>query len=166
MPRHIRYDLNAAWDDPTERQANRRRASRAAAHVQIKLAVRPGERAQRMVGTGIADNVSTRGMYCRSKHTLSPGQAVEVHISLKEYPREMGLPRALTGSGHVVWVKPEGEKVIGSAVRFDDDFADDISLAIFVDYLGSLANAKTPPARTIYTPAPGSASDFPSKQLS
>jgi len=166
MTRHIQYDLNASWDDPTERQTNRRQAPRAASHVQIKLAVRPDERAQRMIGTGIADNVSTRGMYCRSKHTLTPGQPIEVHISLKEYPREMGLPRALTGSGHVVWLKPEGEKVVGAAVRFDDDFADDIHLAIFVDYLKALAEKTAPQSREIKTPAPGSASGFPSRQHS
>ncbi len=166
MSRKIQYDLNAAWDDPTERQANRRRSARASSHVPIKLAVRPEETAPRLVGTGIADNLSTHGMYCRSKHTLAPGQPIEIYISLREYPKEMGLPRALTGSGHIVWVKPEGEKVVGAAVRFDEDFVDDIHLAIFVDYLGSLAQANTPPPKSIQTPAPGSASSFPSKQHS
>ncbi len=166
MVKRIQYDLNAAWDDPTERPANRRDASRAATHVPIKLAVRHAANARRMVGAAIADNLSTRGMYCRSKHTLTPGQPIEIYISLKEYPSEMGLPRSLTGSGHVVWVKPDGEKVLGAAVRFDEGFADDIHLAIFVEYLDSLAQATTPPPRHIYTPAPGSASDFPSKQHS
>jgi hypothetical protein len=164
MARRIQYDLNAAWDDPTERAANRREVARAAAHLQIKIAVRPKSDAPRMVGTGIADNLSTRGMYCRSKHQLEQGQPVEVYISLKDCPREMGLPRALTGGGHIVWIKPEGERVTGSAIRFDDDFADDIHLALYVDYLSAAAQAKASQGKTILTPSPRRDEDFASKQ--
>ncbi len=155
MAKRIHYDTQALWDDPTERQAERRQAGRTGAHLHVKIAVRVAERPQPLVGPGIADNLSIVGMYCRSKHTLSPGQAVEVYLSLKDCPREMGLPRALVGPGQVVWVKPEGDKVLGTAIRFGEELADDINLALFVDYLGSLEKTKTPPPRSIRTPFPG-----------
>jgi hypothetical protein len=155
MARRIQYDLDAVWDDPTERQADRRQAVRVETHLSVKIAVRVPEQPQALVGPGIVDNISVMGMYCRSKHTLSPGQAVEIYIPLKDCPRDMGLPRALMGTGRVVWLKAAGDKVLGTAIRFDPELADDIHLAIFVDYLGTLSKANTPPPRSIYTPFPG-----------
>jgi hypothetical protein len=164
MAKRIQYDIEASWDDPTERQADRREVVRADTHLPVKVAVRMSDRPQPLVGPAIADNISVLGMYCRSKHTLAPGQTVELYLSLKDYPREMGLPRALRGSGHIVWIRSEGEKVLGTAIRFDEDLAQDINLAILVDYLGSLAKASTPPPRSLRTPFPGA--ELPSHQRS
>lgn len=155
MSKRQPYDIEATWDDPTERPPERRHAKRIPTHVAVKLALVVAEKSQPLVGQGIADNISVSGMYCRSKHSVAAGQPVEVYINLRECPRSMGLPRALMGSGHIIWVKPEGEKVLGTAIRFDEDLSDDINLAIFVDYLGTLVRAQTPPPSHIRTPMPG-----------
>jgi len=164
MSKRSPYDIQATWDDPTERPADRRHVTRANSHVSVKLAIQLPEKAQPLVGQGIADNISVSGMYCRSKHTVKAGQPVEIYINLRDCPRSMGLPRALMGSGHIVRVQPEGEKVLGTAIRFDEDLSDDINLAIFVDYLGNLARAQTPPPSHIRTPMPGA--EIQSKQPS
>lgn len=155
MSKRTPYNVDAAWDDPTERAADRRHAKRNPTHTSIKLAVQIPDKSEPLVGQGIADNISVSGMYCRSKHTVNAGQPVEIYINLRDCPRSMGLPRALMGSGHIMWVKSEGEKVLGTAIRFDEDLSDDINLAIFVDYLGTLARANTPPPGHIRTPMPG-----------
>ena len=155
MSKRTPYDTHAAWDDPTERPPERRHAMRARTHLAVKLAIQLTDNPQPLVGQGIADNLSVGGMYCRSKHTIQAGQPVELYINLRDCPRSMGLPRSLMGTGYIVWVKPEGEKVLGTAIRFDSDLADDINLAIFVDYLNSLARAQTPPPSHIRTPMPG-----------
>lgn len=141
MPKRIRYDLEAEWDDPCEPRASaveKRVAPRAQAKFHIKISLNLVNKPRPLVGPGLVENISAAGLFCRTKHRLSPGQWVSLYLPTKVCPPEMGLPPVFMGDGEVIRTLPLDERVQQTAFRFDEALAEDIQLAIFVDYLQTL----------------------------
>lgn len=143
MAKRAKYDVDAHWEDPCEPHAEKRVSPRARASFHVKIAVDLVNKPRPLVGPGLVDNMSTAGLFCRTKHRLAPGQWVKIHIPTEMCPPEMGLPPAFLGSAEVIRTLPEDGRVSRTALRFDERLASDIQLAIFVDYLQSLGQVAT-----------------------
>ena len=138
MPR-TPYDVDASWDDPFERVAERRAVARVHAPIRVKIAVNLAHKRAPLVGPGVVEDISPVSFRCRTKQRVAPGQSVRVYISTKGFPPDLGLPKSFLGGAQVVRSNELHDGVYEVAMRFDEDLRDDILLSVFVEHLQSVA---------------------------
>ena len=80
MPDTPFYDVNAVWDDPFDRQPERRATARFEVRLKIKIALKVEESEKPLVGVGRVRNISTEGLYCLTKHRLTSGDEVTLQF--------------------------------------------------------------------------------------
>lgn len=134
-----RYNVDAVWDDPFEHPVNRRVAPRYETKLKLSIMVEDEERKNRLIGPGIARNISNTGILLRTKHHLKPGQRVMVAIPTTATPSETVLPESFVGAATVVRVESEDGSVIRAALRFGEALLQNIEFALYMNHLSSLA---------------------------
>ena len=143
MRRKSKYNINATWDDPFERHADRRENDRCVESFKIKIGLRVPGHEKLLAGTGIVKNISQRGMLCRTKHKLSIDQEVQLSIPTKEYSQEKNFPIKFLGSARVSRLEVLNGGVSEVALVFGGDLAEDMSFSIFIEALHSISTFKT-----------------------
>ncbi len=141
MPRGRRYDVDAAWDDPFERREDRRTASRFDLPFKVSIAVDGPEHKGRFIGPGLTLNMSVSGVAVKTKHSLEPGQHVNLSIPTHMCPNSMFFPEAFVGPAEVIRVVPQDERRRTAALQFGDTFANSMDFARFVGFLETAAES-------------------------
>lgn len=144
MPNTPLYDINAVWDDPTERQPEHRAAARFEVRLKIKIALKVEESEKPLVGVGRVRNISTEGLYCLTKHRLTPGDEVTLQFFTQGCPTDSGLAQYVFGTGRVVRVDRVDTRRSMVAIQFDKNLSENIEFAIFADYLKSVSGIQNP----------------------
>ena len=142
MGRKSKYNIDAKWDDPYERQEERRSRDRCAEEFRIKLGVRVQGHKNLLVGPALVLNVSQSGMLCKTKHNLRIGQEVHLSISTKEYSKGKDFPLKFLGTGSVTRIEAVEGNVSEVALDFGVDLSEDMSFSLFIEALQSIANLK------------------------
>ena len=136
MARRQAYDIDAPWVDPCEaRREERRRALRFAAQLKLDIAVDTPEAGGRLVGPGVVRDLSEGGVQVITKHRLAPSQRVTVSIPADRALQGPVPRRSFIGSARVVRVKERDNRCSDVALRFCDDFTDDMEFTLFVEHL-------------------------------
>lgn len=142
MGRKSKYNINAEWDDPYERQAERRSRERCVESFRIKMGVRVDGHKNLLVGPALVENVSQSGLLCKTKHALTEGQVVHLSISTRDYSKGKDFPLKFIGVARVVRVEPVDQNVMRAALDFGADLSEDMSFSIFIETLHSVADFK------------------------
>ena len=142
MKRKSKYNITAEWDDPFDRQGDRRKKERCVENFKIKIGLRVPGHEKLLAGTGIVQNISQNGMLCRTKHKLSVGQEVHLSISTREYSQEKNFPIKFIGTARVSRLEPIDAGISEVALIFGTDLSEDMSFAIFIEALQSIASFK------------------------
>lgn len=138
------YDVNAVWDDPFDRPPERRGESRFDIRLKIKIAIEVAGSNKPLVGIVRVRNISTRGVYCLTKHRLTVGQHVKLQFFTKGCPTDSGVSGQIYGTGRVVRVEPVDRRRSNVAIEFDEDLSENIEFAIFAEYLKSVSGIRSP----------------------
>ncbi len=134
-----RYDVDAAWDDPFERNHERRRAKRHRFLLKATLSVEiPGTR-QHLIGPAIVQDISTTGIWALTKHRLTPGMVVSLILPTGPCPSDLFLPESFTGDARVIRVRSLEDSRSLVALQLAETFSQNMEFAMFVDYLGTIA---------------------------
>ena len=139
MTRKLQYDLDAKWDDPFEKQEERRRAGRFLIDFKFDIRAPIHHKQGYMVGPGVVKDMSQSGLRLISKHTLWPSQEIKISIPTHMCSESMRLPSAFTGSARVVRVVPKEGKRKEASVRFSKSLSEDLEFAVFIESLMSLS---------------------------
>ncbi len=139
-----RYDVNAVWDDPFERSADRRAAVRFELKVRVSITVESQEHRHRLVGPGAIRNISSTGAYLITKHALKEGQRVLIAIPTVEKPVDLLLPEAFVGPAEVIRVESDEENRVRAALRFADELVQNLEFAMYMRHLKALHGAGIP----------------------
>lgn len=140
----MQYDVDAKWDDPCEKQQERRQSYRFPAEFQFDIAARIPEQEGHMVGPGRLKDLSLTGARLVTKHRLRENQSVYVRFRTRECPDTLALPRKITGVARVVRVSNKGGRSREVALRFDDDLASSMPFAVFVNHHQQASHHPTP----------------------
>lgn len=142
MRRKSKYNITAEWDDPFERQGERRKTERCIEEFKIKIGVKVAGHDKLLVGAGLVKNISQRGMLCHTKHELAEGQEVHLSISTKDYSSDNNFPSKFIGTAHVSRLKQLEGSVVEIALIFGSDLSEDMSFSIFIEALHSISSFK------------------------
>lgn len=135
------FDTNVAWDDPTERREDRRRAERFHVPLRVSLTADAPARAGRLVGPGKITNLSMTGAAMVTKHKLAPEARVDVTFPTEMCPDAMCLPQEFAGSARVVRSVDRGNGKSDVALAFGDALTENIQFAMYIDLLRNVAPA-------------------------
>jgi len=142
MKRKSKYNIDEQWDDPFERQEERRKAERCVEEFKIKIGVEVEGHDKLLVGDGIVVNISQAGMLCRTKHNLKVGQEIQLAIPTKEYSTDKKFPLKFTGMGSINRTKAITDSVNEVGIFFKSELAQDMAFSIFIESLQSIASLK------------------------
>ena len=142
MKRKSKYNIDEQWDDPFERQEERRKAERCVEEFKIKIGVEVEGHDKLLVGAGIVVNISQAGMLCRTKHNLKVGQEIQLAIPTKEYSTDKNFPLKFTGMGSINRTKAITDSVNEVGIFFKSELAQDMAFSIFIESLQSIASLK------------------------
>lgn len=142
MKRKSKYNIDEQWDDPFERQEERRKAERCVEEFKIKIGVEVEGHDKLLVGDGIVVNISQAGMLCRTKHNLKVGQEIQLAIPTKEYSTDKNFPIKFTGMGSINRTKAITDSVNEVGIFFKSELAQDMAFSIFIESLQSIASLK------------------------
>jgi hypothetical protein len=142
MKRKSKYNIDEQWDDPFERQEERRKAERCVEEFKIKIGVEVEGHDKLLVGDGIVVNISQAGMLCRTKHNLKVGQEIQLAIPTKEYSTDKNFPLKFTGMGSINRTKAITDSVNEVGIFFKSELAQDMAFSIFIESLQSIASLK------------------------
>ncbi|MBX7259674.1 MAG: PilZ domain-containing protein [Candidatus Hydrogenedentes bacterium] len=134
-----RYNVDAVWDDPFEHPVNRRVAPRYDSKIKLSIMVEDEDRKNRLIGPGIARNISSTGILLRTKHQLKPGQRVMVSIPTSQIQSEAVLPESFVGNATVVRVEAEDGSIMKAALRFGEALLQNFEFSMYMNQLTNLA---------------------------
>ncbi|MFA6240217.1 MAG: PilZ domain-containing protein [Candidatus Hydrogenedentales bacterium] len=134
-----RYNVDAVWDDPFDHPVNRRVAPRYDMKLKLSIMVEGQDRKERLVGPGVARNISSTGILLRTKHQLQPGQRVMVAIPTEQTPAGTVLPATFVGNATVVRVEVEDGSIMRAALRFGETLLQNIEFSMYMNHLTSVA---------------------------
>jgi hypothetical protein len=135
MPQRIAYDVSTPWDDPFEKQPERRQNGRHGFDTVIQIRVqRPGD-SRPLVGPARSEDLSLTGLSALTKHDLRLGQIVTLSIPTEDLGAELCLPDAFIGPAHVVRVTPVESRLVQAAFKFGDGLRSNMDFAIFINAL-------------------------------
>ena len=138
-----RYDINAEWDDPYERQAERRTVRRFPAKYKVRISVPLENQQGQLVGVSVVRDVSLRGILVQTKHELAVGQRIKLAIPTKGCTPDMMMPRSFWGMVDVRHLRVSGADTLVGLV-FGEEFLQDMDFARFIEYLQSLSSVMSP----------------------
>ncbi len=144
MPSTPFYDVNAVWEDPTDKRPELRAAARFPVRLKIKIALRVEESEAPLVGIGRVQDISTDGLYALTKHRLTAGDDVTLQFYTQGRPTDSGVGQYVFGSGRVVRVDRVDARRSMVAIQFGKSLSENIEFAIFADYLKSLSGIQNP----------------------
>ncbi|HIJ65576.1 MAG TPA: PilZ domain-containing protein [Candidatus Hydrogenedentes bacterium] len=139
MARRSPYDTSAVWDDPYDAPDNKREASRFNVRMKVVLAVDCPERGGQLIGDGVVKNISQSGVQVHTKHALEPGQRIVLSVPTDMLGGEMLLPETFSGMVDVQRVEPVDGRVRVAALRFSEDFTQNMDFVVFIDNLHAVA---------------------------
>lgn len=142
MKRKSKYNIDAKWDDPYERRAERRTRERCVEQFRIKMGVQIDGHKNLLVGPALVENVSQSGMLCKTKHTLHEGQEVHLSIPTRDYVKSQDFPMRYIGSAQVTRIESVDGNVMEVALDFGVDLSEDMSFSLFIEALHSVADLK------------------------
>lgn len=126
-----RYDLNATWDDPFERRADRRSSPRVRTEFRSELSVRAEHARGRFVGPALVQNLSLTSLCTITKHALQPGQRVELRFATDALDVDDVLAEEFRAECRVLRVEPmDGRRNI-VVLALPKSLTDDMEFARF-----------------------------------
>ena len=139
-PNRKSYDIEAEWDDPSEKIEDKRGCPRADSSLRVKLGVQYAGQPRPLVGSGLMLDISASGMNCRTKHRVKPGQRILVSIPTKELPESMSLPKRFSGNAEITRVTKEDGTISQVAMKFGEEIANDMNFVLFMDQIHLQSN--------------------------
>ena len=143
MRRKSKYDLSAQWDDPFERQGERRKNERCTERFKLKIGLRVPEHENLLAGAAVVENISQTGLLCRTKHQLKEGQEVHLAIPTSDFSTNNDFPKKFVGRGRVSRLTNIDGNVSEVGIVFATDLSEDMSFSIFIESLQSIAMFKS-----------------------
>ena len=143
MRRKSKYNIDAEWNDPFERQSERRVSERCPERFVIKVGVKVAGREALLAGSGLVQNISQSGMLCRTKHQLIVGQEVHLSIRTEGYSVGNNFPLKFIGTAQVARLTALDGAVVDAALVFGSELSEDMSFSIFIEALQSIALLKS-----------------------
>ncbi len=90
------------------------------------------------IGPAITCDVSQGGACVTTRHTLQPGQHIDITIPTRTCPEELGLPQELRGRAVVQRVEDMGNHTRKAALRFLPNLAQSMEFAFFMAFLSGV----------------------------
>ena len=140
MLHRAKYDVDAQWDDPFERQEDRRDSLRYASNFRITVFVEGAVPGRRLKGPGLVKDVSLSGVRFLTKHQLAAGQEVSLALPTDICPDSMGLPSAFLGPARVIRVLNVDDRRRVAGLKFGDALSMNMDFAVFMEYLCSISS--------------------------
>ena len=140
MPNKQVYDINASWDDPSERVKESRLDRRCTADFKIKIALDLPTHKNPLVGPGMIKDISAGGIRCITKHRLSPGQAVKVLIPTDMFSNDGQFPKSFLANGLVKRVDRMDETKSSVAIQLERKLSQSADWGDFVGFLDSISS--------------------------
>ncbi len=137
-----RYDIESDWDDPFEHRDEQRKTRRFESDLKIMIALESGSARRNLVGPGILRDMSEGGVFCVTKHQLSPGNDLTLRFSTEMCPPDMCLPKTFYGSAKVVRTEPDAEDRMFAGIAFGDALMQNMEFSLYVQHLEALAIAR------------------------
>jgi len=135
------YDTESEWDDPFDQVDERRRVRRFNTKIRIMIALESGSARRNLVGPGIVQDMSEGGVYCVTKHHLTPGHVLTLRFSTEMCSPELCLPNSFYGPAKVVRTTPDADDRTFAGIEFGNDLRQNMDFSMFVQHLESASLA-------------------------
>jgi hypothetical protein len=129
------YDTKSEWDDPFEQADERRRVRRFNTKIRINIALESGSARRNLVGPGIVHDMSESGVYCVTKHELTPGHVLTLRFTTEMCSPELCLPNSFYGPAKVVRTVPDEDDRMFVGIVFGNDLKQNMDFSMFVQHL-------------------------------
>lgn len=134
-----RYDIDVEWNDPFERESERRSAPRYELRMKLSILVDGPRGKGQWVGPGMVRDISSVGVRVLTKHRLNPSQHVTLAIPTDICPTILCLPKSFVGPAQVVRVQPKQGRIIEAGLAYSETLLQNMEFAVFVDTLCAVA---------------------------
>ncbi len=130
-----KYEIESDWVDPYDRVDERRRVPRFRADMKIMIALESGSARRNLVGPGLLKDMSEGGIFCVTKHQLSPGNDLTLRFATDMCPPDLCLPKSFYGHAKVVRTQPDEEDRMFAGIAFGDELKQNMEFSLFVQHL-------------------------------